>query len=242
MPNPCLMRDWTDSLKVNSLDAQSERFFTRLMQKSDDHGRHPADLRLLKSRLFPLLNDVRNTDCSRWLAACEKAGLVRCYLVADGRKFCEILSFGQRKKWMKSEHPPPEGQPALFAAEETIGAPDRSRSRSRVEKEETSTRAEAPEKHFPEAAIPTWEEIRTYAEMHAVTEASAKTFFDHHENNALWLNQYQRLINWKAKLITWANNDRQPKPNENRRPTAPNRNAGTFNTPTPTDALHSKIR
>jgi len=245
MPNPCHMRDWTDSIKVNRLDACAERFFVRLMQKSDDHGRHPADSRLLKSRLFPLLDDVRITDCSRWLAACEMAGLVRCYLVADGRKFCEILNFGQRKKWMKSEHPPPEGQPALFDADETIGCGDRSRSRSRSRAETPNAPAQAgeTEKNFPEAAIPTLAEVKTYAEMHGIPETSAQTFFAHHEDNALWLNQYQRLINWKTKLATWATHDRQPKPNHaHRRPSAPDRNAGTFNQPTAPDAIHRKIR
>lgn len=60
-----------------------------------------------------------------------------------------------------------------------------------------------------EAAIPTWDDVKALATMRAVPEASAKSFFDHHEGNGLWLNQFGKLINWQHKLTTWAASDRQ---------------------------------
>lgn len=59
------------------------------------------------------------------------------------------------------------------------------------------------------AEIPTWDEVKALASMRAVPEASAKSFFDHHEGNGLWLNQFGKLINWQHKLTTWAASDRQ---------------------------------
>lgn len=154
MPNPFLMRDWTDSYKVNALDAHAERFFVRLMQKSDDYGRFHADPALLKSALFPLLTHViRESDIPRWIAACEKAGLLRSYVAANGRKYLEVLDFGQRRKWMKSEYPTPEGQIALLAEQEIFSPPRRSRSRSR--REERGERAGECESARPTcAAVP----------------------------------------------------------------------------------------
>lgn len=108
-----LLRDWTDSLTVDALDAHGERFFTRLLMKVDDFGRTLADPRLLKSRLFPLKADIRETDISRWLAACQKAGLIRFYVDGKGRTILEVFKFGQRKRFMKSEFDPPEGQAFL---------------------------------------------------------------------------------------------------------------------------------
>ena len=108
-----LIRDWTDSLTVDALDAHAERFFTRLLMKVDDYGRTLADNRLLKSRLFPLKADIRETDISRWLAACQKAGLLRFYVDGKGRTILEVFKFGQRKRFMKSEFDPPEGQAFL---------------------------------------------------------------------------------------------------------------------------------
>lgn len=105
-----LLRDWTDSRTVDALCAHGERFFVRLLMKVDDYGRTDADPRLLKSRLFPLKADIRETDISRWLAACQMAGLLRFYADGKGRKILEVFKFGQRKRFMKSEFDPPEGQ------------------------------------------------------------------------------------------------------------------------------------
>ena len=53
--------------------------------------------------------------------------------------------------------------------------------------------------------------------MRGITKESAKSFFDHHQNNSLWVNQFNRLIDWRSKLVTWAANDRKIKTtNENR--------------------------
>ena len=38
MPNR-ILRDWTDSERVNALTVQGERFFVRLIMKVDDYGR-----------------------------------------------------------------------------------------------------------------------------------------------------------------------------------------------------------
>lgn len=108
MPNR-ILRDWTDSFTINSLDAHAERFFTRLIMKVDDFGAFHADTRLLKSYLFPLLPDIRETDITRWLAACEKAGLVRCYVDGKSRKYLQILNFKQRMRQQVAKFPQPEG-------------------------------------------------------------------------------------------------------------------------------------
>jgi hypothetical protein len=105
-----LLRDWTDSLKINRLNAAEERFFVRLMMKADDHGRFHADPRLLRSSLFPLRRDVRDTDISCWLAACQTAGLLRCYADANNRAILEIHKFGQRKRFMRASFDPPDGK------------------------------------------------------------------------------------------------------------------------------------
>ena len=134
MPNPCLLRDWTDSLKVNALDACAERFFVRLMMRCDDYGIHPANVLLLKSGLFPLLPRISHTDIARWLAECEQADLIRCYNAPNGQRYVQIMHFGQKRKYMKSVHPPPEGQIGL-----PLPTPEKNplarRSRSRREEE-----------------------------------------------------------------------------------------------------------
>jgi hypothetical protein len=106
MPSRIIREGWLESERINTLDAAAERFFLRLCLRADDYGRFHANTVLLKSSLFPLSEDVRGTDIPRWLAACEKAGLVRCYEV-EAKRFVEIHRFDQRTRAQRSKFPEP---------------------------------------------------------------------------------------------------------------------------------------
>jgi hypothetical protein len=102
-----LLRDWTDSFAVDALDAHAERFFVRLIMVVDDYGRFHADPRILRSKCFPLKTDVRDTDITRWTAACMKSGLLRCYQDGKSRSLLEIQGFKQRAR-TPSKYPSPD--------------------------------------------------------------------------------------------------------------------------------------
>lgn len=106
MPNR-ILRDWTDSDKINTLSVHAERFFTRLIMKVDDFGCFFSDTRLLKANLFPLLLDsIREADLSRWMAECQKSGLIILY-ESNGKKYLQILDFKQRLDRKSSKYPLP---------------------------------------------------------------------------------------------------------------------------------------
>lgn len=106
MPNR-ILRDWTDSFTMDDLDVHSERFFVRLIMKVDDYGRFSADVRLLKSNLFPLKSDIRDSDISRWITACEKAGLITVYKVAS-KSYLQIENFKQQLRQKTTKYPSPD--------------------------------------------------------------------------------------------------------------------------------------
>jgi hypothetical protein len=106
MPNR-LLRDWTDSDKVNQLSVHAERFFTRLIMKVDDYGCFFADCRLLKANLFPLLLDsIREADILRWMADCQKAGLIVLY-ESNKKEYLQINDFNQRLRQKTLKYPLP---------------------------------------------------------------------------------------------------------------------------------------
>ena len=116
MPNR-ILRDWTDSDRVNAVSANAERLFVRLIMKADDYGCFYADPRMVKAYLFPLL-DVRIPDITRWLDELETAGLVATY-DAEGRRFIEVTNFGQRMRNSRRRFPAPPasgGDSRRFAA------------------------------------------------------------------------------------------------------------------------------
>lgn len=107
MPNR-MLRDWTNSDKINSLSVYAERFFTRLIMKVDDYGRYYADPRLLKAGLFPLkLDGIREADLLRWMAECQKAGLIVVYDCAN-KRYLQIADFNQRLRQKTQKYPASE--------------------------------------------------------------------------------------------------------------------------------------
>lgn len=155
MPNR-ILRDWTDSFTINTLDANAERFFTRLIMKADDFGRFHADTRLLRAYLFPLLPEIRETDITHWIAACEKAGVLRCYVDGKGRKFMEIGNFKQRTRQSESKFPGPDSEDStIVSTEEGKGKPNDGHS---TVKRRSSDR-----------------QARTYSETKTETDSETKT-------------------------------------------------------------------
>lgn len=108
MPTRLLREGILTSEAVDSLDAPAEVFYRRLMSKVDDHGLFDARPSILRASLFPLRTDrVREADISRWMAACQKAGLIVLY-EADGKPYLCLLKTGWDKR-SKPKYPlPPE--------------------------------------------------------------------------------------------------------------------------------------
>ena len=109
MPCRYIREEYLTSERVDLLDAKAERFYFRLFLVVDDYGRFEANEKLLKSKVFPLKEDVRATDISRWLTACEKAGLIRLYSVAN-KRYLSVDRFSQTRancRSAKSRYPDP---------------------------------------------------------------------------------------------------------------------------------------
>lgn len=91
---------------MNSVSWQAEVLWTRLIVTVDDFGRCEANPKLLRAKLFPLrLDVVRESDMPRWLAECEKAGLVRLYQV-DGKSYLQMNKW-EKGRAEKSRYPDP---------------------------------------------------------------------------------------------------------------------------------------
>lgn len=129
-----ILRDWTDSEHINELSFQAESLFTRLIMKADDFGRFHAHTALVKAACFPLrLDSIRDADITRWIAECEKAGLIVVF-ESKSRKYLQINNFKQRTRASESKFPAPpvhacgqgavkcqhdDGQRAVIARTET---------------------------------------------------------------------------------------------------------------------------
>lgn len=105
MPNRILREAILSSEAVAKLKPAEEVFYRRLMSIVDDYGRHEANLQLLKSKCYPLAEQLKSSDISCWLDACKNAGLVTHYSVG-GKSYLEIIKFQQQVR-SKSKCPDP---------------------------------------------------------------------------------------------------------------------------------------
>ena len=105
MPNRIIRDGILSSESVNSLSWPEEVFYRRLMSVVDDHGRFHAQPKLLRAACYPLhIDKVSDSDIGKWLSACETAGLVRVYPASDGKRYVELVKFGQQVR-SKSKFP-----------------------------------------------------------------------------------------------------------------------------------------
>lgn len=106
MPNRIIREAILSSEKIALLGFPEEVFYRRLMSIVDDYGRTEANPQLLRARCYPLQIDVvRAADITRWMAACQKAGVILCYAVND-KQYLELSKFGQQQR-SPSKFPPP---------------------------------------------------------------------------------------------------------------------------------------
>lgn len=110
MPQRILRDKILTSEKVEVLDFPAEVFYRRLMSVVDDFGRFDGRPSVLRSACYPLRVDrIREADISRWIAICEKAGLIVLYQV-DGKPYVELLNLDDRRRAKTSKYPsPPSG-------------------------------------------------------------------------------------------------------------------------------------
>lgn len=101
MPNRIIREGILTSDRVEQLDPAAEVFYRRLMSKVDDHGLYDARPSILRTSLYPLRVDrVREADIARWIAACEKAGVIALYQ-HDGKPYLQMLD----TRWQARSEP-----------------------------------------------------------------------------------------------------------------------------------------
>jgi hypothetical protein len=231
MPNR-MLRDWTQSDKIDQISCEGERFFTRLIMKVDDYGSFWADTRLLKANLFPLkLDKVREADMLRWMTECQKAGLIVLYEI-DQKKYLQIIDFKQRLDKSKAKFPfPPVSNDSLpvvndFPAEVEVEV----EKETELEKKENSIGASAPapqkidlgkkQKEFYDSLVPF---VKQYGKK------LIRSFYEYWSEP----NKSKTRIKWEMektwdlgkRLIRWQQNDDRFSKNLKHEEPAPKQNA-----------------
>lgn len=180
MPNRILREGILTSDRVDALDLGAELFYRRLMSVVDDFGRFDARPVMLKSHCFPLRVDrVREADISRWMASCQKAGLLALYAV-NGKQYLELADFKQQRRIVRSKYPAPENGEQMHSEcvadnehPPSICAPE-SRSEKRVTSNEKKTKARS-----AALPLPDWLDSETWNHYVEMRKALRRPLTDH---------------------------------------------------------------
>lgn len=120
-------------------------------------------------------------------------------------RYSERAHKAAKARWNKSSSVEPKKDPPVPPKEEEEVLTERERRQALHQaclEHPTSIKTNG------DAHIPTLDEVLVLADARGISTDSARSFFNYHQDNNLWLNQFQKLINWESKLITWATNDR----------------------------------
>lgn len=214
MPNR-MLRDWTDSEKVNGLTVHSERFFVRLIMKVDDYGCFHADSRLLKASLFPLqLDSIREADILRWTTECHKAGLIVLY-ESNSKKYLQIVDFKQRLDKSNPKYPlPTSGNPLTNVTEFPAEAKAETKTESKTIRESGASAPKRSFKNLNEGEF--YNEIAGFKDTYS--KEMLRAFFDYwKEPSATGIMRFQLEKTWETglRLKTWQRRDKTfPKKSE----------------------------
>lgn len=177
----------------------------------DDFGRYDARPAILKSELFPFLQDlVREADVQRSLENMSRAGLVRLYS-HDGKPYLEIQKFNQRLRAKRSKWPAPIDtcQPHEIAGQchdNVVTMPtDTDTDTDTEEKEKSKERAG---KFVP----PTPSEVSEYGKSIGFAIDGVR-FCAFYESKG-WVVGKSPMKNWKAAVQTWKGNSHSTKKTE----------------------------
>lgn len=203
MPNR-ILRDWTDSERIETISPGAEVFFTRLMMKADDYGCFTGNLKLLKAALYPL-RDVKQGQLIDWITECKNSCIIEIY-EAENKPFLFIYDFGQRMRTMIRKFP--EFTTAKISTVSQLIAfcqqPADKRPPERKRKEEKGNRKEIE----GENAKPTLEEFLKYCKEYLEKEGREYKPFEivlkakyNQWSEATWIDGNNKpILNWKTKI------------------------------------------
>jgi hypothetical protein len=217
-----MIRDWTDSERIDKLSPSAEVLFTRLLMKADDYGRYHANTKLLKAALYPLKENILANDLTPLIDEIIDAELAIKYIV-DGREYLEIYNFGQRLRVQKSKFPGPQnGECAKFGTQNVTNPPrtadncppELEEKRSRIE-EEVNIADKPPTDILEKRKNKFYNELIPYVEKYSAE--MIRKFYDYWTE----LNKSGKTMRWESerffeipkRIATWHKNDNKFKNN-----------------------------
>lgn len=98
MPNRILKESICTSPTIESLAAQEEVFFYRLIVNCDDYGRFDANPKILRAKCFPLkIDELTDEDIAKWLKKLSQLNLIIVYEF-EGSEYLQMATWEKHQQ------------------------------------------------------------------------------------------------------------------------------------------------
>ena len=224
MPNRIIREALLTSKRIACLKYDNRWLYIGLLLSADDHGRieYTSD-KLLNAKIFPL-DETRDSDISRWLAECEKAGLLLIYCVNSSR-YIQLYNFKQQTR-SESKCPAPPNNMSCVSIDTQMLSKDKANDHlggGVVEGVGGGGDARTPSKlrNFnPIQQEPTPAEVRQEAERQGVVYSVelARDFIENYKAKG-WMLPSGVITNWTCRIRMFKNSGERER--EHKKATSP---------------------
>jgi len=200
-----------ESVQFTSLSRDARLFFIGLITIADDDGRFKANCSLLRSKIFPLDEEVTTKDVAKLLEETVNAGLISTYKI-------EEETFGVHPNWEKyqtlradrkkdSSIPPPPSIEAIATKRQpndnqvATKRPHKIREDKIREGNVSSADAPTPKTETKTFKKPTLDEVTAYCGERR-NRVNPQKWYNHYESNG-WRVGRNPMKDWRAAIRTW---------------------------------------
>ena len=206
MPNRIIKESICTSDSIDALTWFEEALFYRLIVNCDDYGRFDGRPAVIKSRLFPLKDNITAKSIDAAINKLVSVELVVLY-VFEGKPYLHLPSWDkhQQIRAKRSRYPAPED--GITASD--INCNQMQANVPVIQSESnpnTNTKGKRADARF---VPPTLEEVEAYCKERG-NSVDAKRFFDYFEANNWKDAKGKPVSSWKQKVITWESYDTKP--------------------------------
>lgn len=205
MPNRIIKESICTSDSIDILTWFEEVLFYRLIVNCDDYGRFDGRAAVIKSRLFPLKDNITVKSIDAAINKLVIAELVVLYEF-EGKPYLHLPAWDkhQQIRARRSKYPAPENGviSSDIKCNQVIANVPVIQSESNPNPN-TNTKGKRAQVRF---TPPTLEEVEKYCRDRG-NSVDAKRFYDYFEANNWKDSKGKPVSSWKQKIITWESHD-----------------------------------
>lgn len=214
MPNRIIKESICVSDSIDELSWFEEVLFYRLIVNCDDYGRFDGRIPVLKTRLFPLKENVTAKSVKDGINKLASVGLVILY-ESEGKPYLYLPTWNdhQNVRAKRSKYPEPDvgvNADACTCNHVHTNVPDiriQSESLSESESNADGGKPTRTRRFVP----PSVEEVAQYC-FERMSKVDPQRFVDYYTSNG-WMVGKNKMKDWKAAVRNWEQKEEQIRPN-----------------------------